>query len=134
MEDLSKFLKNTYVIRRKLAELFKRPGDNHFEYWVGNKFRVNIYVRDIQDLGHEDVNDRVTLHDKVDVNVYDIYKDNDGFQRADYIYLDKDSRFINYEPIKYKPYGMTDGREMPLNNLCELIKYLHIISKLTVFL
>ncbi len=134
MEDLSKFIKNTYVIRQKLADLQKRPGNNHFEYWVGNKFRVNIYTRDIQDLGHEDKEDRITFHDKVDVNVYDIYKDSDGFQRADYIYLDKDSRFRSYQPIQYLPYGLSHGREMPLNNLCELIKYLHIISKLTAFL
>ncbi len=134
MEDYSHLVKNTYVIRQKLSALQKRMGDNHFEYWVGDKFRVNIYTRDIQDLGHKDEGDRITFHNKVDVNVYDIYKDNDGMRRADYIYLYRDSRFANYEPIKYKDYGWADGREMPVNTLCELIKYLHIISKLTAFL
>ncbi len=134
MEDYSHLVKNTYVIRQKLSNLQKRPGDNHFEYWVGNKFRVNIYPRDIQDLGHEDKKDRVTFHNHVDVNVYDITKDSDGVRQARYIYLDRDSRFTNYEPIKYKEYGSSDGRQMPLNNVCELIKYLHIISKLTAFL
>lgn len=134
MEDIDQYTRNTYVIRRKLAELRKWNGENHFEYWVGDKFRVYIYTRDIQDLGHDDKDDRILNHAKVDVNVYDIKKDANGIRQATYIYLDKDSRFNKYQPIQYKQYGAQDGREMPINNLCELIKYLHIISKLTAFM
>ncbi len=135
MEDLNQYVKNIYIIRRRLAEIRKRPGDSYFEYWVGDKFRVLMYPRDIQDLGHQDDKDLSVIHfDKVDVNIYDAKRGSDGFMHTTYIYLDRDSRFINYEPIKYKQYGAHDGREMPINILCELIKYLHTISKLTAFL
>jgi len=134
MEDINQNVRNTYVIRRKLAELRKFNGNSHFEYWVGEKFRVNIYTRDIQDLGHDDKDDRILNHSKVDVNVYDVKRGDDGLRFANFIYLEKDSRFKNYQPIQYKQYGISDGREMPINTLCELIKYLHIISKLTAFM
>lgn len=134
MEDINQYVKNTYVIRRKLAELRKLPTENHFEYWVGDKFRVRIHIRDIQDLGHHDDKDASILHyDKVDVDVYDLKRIVNGVKEERYIYLEKDSRFNNYKPIQYKQYGVLDGREMPINILCELIKYLHIISKLTAF-
>lgn len=135
MEDINDNTRNTYIIRRKLAELRKRPDENYFDYWVGDKFRVLIYTREIQDLGNDDPNDRILSHATVDVSVYDVKKMPDGFlSTTNFIYLDKDSRFTNYEPIQHLKYSKATGRQMPINNVCELIKYLHIISKLTVFL
>jgi len=136
MEDINENTRNTYIIRRRLAELRKKPGESNFDYWVDEKFRVLIYTRDIQDLGHEDEDKRDSIlnHDKVDVSVYDVKIGLNGFlSTASYIYLDRDSRFINYQPIQYR-YGRCDGRQMPINILCELIKYLHIISKLAAFM
>lgn len=135
MEDVNQYVRNTYVIRRKLAELRKVGDENWFEYWVGDgkKFRVRIYTRDIQDLGCDDKNDCILRHEKVDVNVYDVKRDADGWLTTRYIDLHKDSRFAKYEPIQYKQYGWSDGREMPINTLCELIKYLHILTKLSAF-
>ncbi len=134
MEDINKYVKNTYVIRRILSDVRKKPTDPFFEYWVGDKFRVLMYPRDIQDLGHVDDKSMSIVHcAQCDVNVYDTKRDENGIMQATFINLDRDSRFANYQPIKYKQYGANDGIQMPINTLCELVKYLHTISKLTAF-
>lgn len=133
MEDINDNIKNTYVIRRRLAELQPAYGGNHYEYWIGEKFRVNLYPKDIQDLGGEPVKSLVS-YPTLTVNVYDCKRDSDRLLQATYIYLERDSRFCNYQPIQHKQWGKADGRDMPLQNVCELIKYLHIIAKLTAFL
>lgn len=134
MEDVNQYVRNTYVIRRKLAELRKHPDSNWFEYWIGEKYLVKIFTHRIQDQELDPATDSIVHHATVDVNVYDLKRDSSGILQADYIYLHRDSRFTNYEPIKYKDFGWTDGQDMPINQLCELIKYLHIISKLHAFL
>lgn len=134
MEDINQYVRNTYVIRRKLGDLRKAFERDHYEYWLGEKYLVRIFTRRIQDVGPPDAEDNILRHSTVDVNVYDLKRDSSGILQANYVYLEKDSRFANYEPIQYKQYGWSDGREMPINHLCELIKYLHIISKLHAFL
>jgi hypothetical protein len=134
MEDINQYVRNTYVIRRKLAELRQHPDNNCFEYWVGDKYLVKIFTHRIQNQGQDPATDSIVHHAAVDVNVYDLKRDSSGILQANYIYLEKDLRFSNYEPIKYKQYGWSDGQEMPIDQFCELIKYLHIISKLHAFL
>jgi hypothetical protein len=137
MEDINDYVSSPYIIRRKLAELRKLNGESHFEYWVndGSKFRVRIYTRDIQDIGpdYRDKEDRIVHHSKVTVNVYDVTRGSDGFLTTRYIDLHKDPRFCNYQPIQYKQYGNSDGQDMPLSVVCELIRYLHKLTKLSAF-
>lgn len=135
MEDINQYVKNTYVIRRRLAELRRLPGESCFNYWVG-KFRVRIWTERIQDTSKEydDHYDSIVSNLLVDVSLYEEGRDAKGDKTENYIYLDRDSRFANYQAIQYKQYGNSDGREMPIQNLCELIRYLHIISKLSAFM
>lgn len=131
MEEINQYVKNTYVIRRRLAELRRLPGESCFNYWVG-KFRVRIWTHGIQELPTDVSNDydNIVSYLLVDVSLYEEDRD----KNETYIDLIRDSRFANYKPIQYKQYGNSDGREMPIQNLCELIRYLHIISKLSAFM
>jgi hypothetical protein len=129
-------IKNIYVIKRKLSELKKRAGYNDYIYYVG-QFIVHIYTNSIQDPGSLDPNDCITKYDKVDITLLESSKNNQNST----INLRDDSRFKSYRPIIYSffdgPNGIvnfSDGREMPIINLCELIKYLHRLSNLTAFM
>ena len=79
--------------------------------------------------------DRIIHHDVLDVSLYEFKRHQDGGSYETYIDLEKDSRFKNYQPIKYSEFaGYSTGREMPINHLCELVKYLHRLSNLSAFL
>lgn len=129
-------VKNIYVIKRKLSELKKRAGYNDYVYYVGH-FILHIYTNSIQDPGSLDPNDCITKYDKVDVSLLESSKNNQNV----IVGLRDDSRFKNYRPIIYSFFdgangivNLSDGREMPIINLCELIKYLHRLSNLTAFM
>lgn len=136
MEDINDNVKNIYTIKRRLAALKKREGYNDFVYYVGN-YVVHIHTNSIQDPASLDPNDTVVKHETVDVSLQESCK---RFEYR-YVSLRDDSRFSSYRPIQYNyfdgPNGrinFSDGKDMPIIHLCELIKYLHRLSKLTAFL
>jgi hypothetical protein len=134
MEDINENTKNLYIVRRRLAERTKRPGVPYFEYFVGN-FLVKINPNKIQE--HKDFGpvDRITHHNVLQVSLYEEKRYDDNRVYDSYVDLEKDSRFKNYKPIKYHEIsGYSDGREMPINHLCELIIYLHRLSNLSAFM
>lgn len=132
MEDFTDNLKNLYVIRHKLADLKKAPSQNHFEYYIDRKFKVAIWTDRIQEHSSPE-DDNIVRHPVVDVVLYEVCKKNTRLY--DCVYLNQDPRFKDYKPIKYTefPY-MSNGDKMPINHLCELIIYLHRISKLSAFM
>lgn len=135
-EDLDP--KNIHVIRQKLASLKKAPKQNHFEYYIG-KFKLNIWLDKIQEHTSPD-DDNILRHAKVNVDVYEIARDRTD-RLYNWVYLNRDLRFKDYEPIQsiYDPGDWrnrirANGQDMPILQLCELIKYLHRLSNLSVFL
>lgn len=131
MEDINDNVKNLYIIRRKLAEL-KKGNASYFSYYVG-KFKVAIWTDRILEHSSPD-DDNIMKHSIVDVNLQEVHR-KDNHQLYEYVELERDERFKNYQPIKYKEYsGMSNGQQMPINQLCELIKYLHRLSNLTAFM
>lgn len=134
MEDINENIKNLYIIRRRLAERTKRPGLDHFDYFVG-KFLVKINPNRIQE--HKDFgpDDRITHHQILNVSLHVIKEKADGTRYHTPIDLERDSRFSNYKPIKYYHLpGYSTGENMPINHLCELIIYLHRLSNLAAFM
>lgn len=132
-EDFNDLVNNTYVIRRKLAEL--TPVDGWYYYFVGD-FIVKIFVdskrgwtRESKDIGS------LVIHKTLDeVDLYELTNNKDGTKSQSFIPLERDARFKNYTPIKYKVIpGYSTGKDMPLQCLCELIRYLHKITKLSAF-
>src|SRR5574338_3769 len=122
MEDFTENTRNFYVVRHRLAGLEKRG--SHFEYWVGD-FVLKISTDPIQEHTSPE-NDRITFHSKLEVNLYELLRDSSGRKVETYVALDRDPRFCEYQPIKYgTPYQRSDGREMPIDKLCELVIYLH---------
>lgn len=133
--DQEKNAKNIYVIRRKLSILKKVPGRSHYEYRVGN-FVLSIFTHAIQDEPDDGLG-CLLKHQTVSINLEELNKSG----VSSYIYIWNDSRFKNYEPIQYNvvktPNGLvnlSDGLDMPILHLCELIRYLHRLSNLTAFL
>lgn len=137
MEDINDNTKNLYVIKRRLAELKKRTGYNDYVYYVGN-FIIYIFTNRIQEPTIScDPDDSIVKYKKLDITLQELSK-KDVYRIVDLI---SDPRFAEYKPILYNywegPYGITnmgDGHDMPLNSLCELIKYLHRLSNLTAFM
>ena len=134
--DSEQFAKNIYVIRHKLGELKPCAGrGDRWEYPVGN-FTVVIFAYDIGDVPPEQM-DNVLRFDKVDIVLNE--KNKEGAISS--VSIRDDARFKNYEPIQYNiidsPGGrinLSDGRNMPIHHLCELIRYLHRLSNLTAFM
>lgn len=130
MEDINENTKSLYIVRRRLAERTKRPGLNFFDYYVGN-FLIKIKTR----APHGNSSDRITFHDILDVSLSEEKRYSDGRLYDSTIDLERDSRFKNYKPIKcHDISGYSNGREMPINHLCELIIYLHRLSNLSAFM
>jgi len=131
--DKEEYAKNIYIIRRKLSEL-KAINGSRWEYAVGN-FVVNMYPYEIGDVPRGQL-DSPVRHEKLSVVVNE--KTKSGSVSS--ISLRDDSRFKNYEPIQYDvietPSGkinVSNGDNMPILHLCELIRYLHRLSNLTAF-
>jgi hypothetical protein len=132
--DQEEYAKNIYVIKHKLSEL-KPINGSRWEYSVGN-FTVHMYPYEIGDVPRSQMNSPVR-HDKLSVVVNE--KTKAGSVSS--ICLRDDSRFKNYEPIQYDvietPSGkinVSNGDNMPILQLCELIRYLHRLSNLTAFM
>jgi hypothetical protein len=125
MEVIDNEVKNLYVIKRRLADL-KTLQYGGFEYHVGD-FVVKIYTQPFKGMNTIDKNDCIVKHEKVNVLLNELNKRNGFYERVN---LENDPRFSNYEPIKYDDWN---GDNMPILQLCELIKYLHRLSKLTIF-
>jgi hypothetical protein len=134
--DKEENAKNIYVIRRKLASIQRVPGRSHYEFDVGN-FTVFIYTSGVQDIKPEGPHKYLTDYKVVDVVLNESTKKGSTSS----ISLIEDARFKNYEPIRYNttttPNGvinLSDGRNMPMLQLCELIRYLYRLSNLTAFI
>lgn len=134
MEDINDYVRSSYVIRRKLAEL--KFNGSHYRYFVGN-FEVKIFPHEIQDVRpQEKLADNLMKYKTVDVTLWEENKRNE----RQIVRLLNDSRFCNYEPIQYNvintpnaKINSSNGDNMPIFYLCELIKYLHKLSKLSAF-
>ncbi len=126
--------KNIYVIRRKLAAL--KPNRGHYEYPVGN-YTVHIYTYATQDVPTGEESD-LLKHEKLHVVLNETSKSG----VTDSISLRDDPLFKDYEPIQYHvittPTGgkinLSNGEDMPIGHLCELIRYLHRLSNLKAFM
>jgi hypothetical protein len=132
--DQEQFAKNIYVIRHKLGEL-KIISGHRWEYQVG-QYTVIIYPYDIGDVPPADI-DNILKRDKVSV----VLNERSKLGVVSSISLLDDPRFKNYEPIQYNviesPGGrlnLSNGDNMPILHLCELIRYLHRLSNLTAFM
>jgi hypothetical protein len=78
--------------------------------------------------------DTVVKHKVVDVDLFEMHRRLDNKRIAIYIDLETDNRFKNYKPIKYHELpGYSHGINMPIDYLCELIKYLHKLTNLVAF-
>ena len=126
MEDVNENTKNLYVIKRRLAELKLPNYAKHFTYYVGS-YMINIFSPD----------DKIVTHETLSIALYEEVRAQDAdrtYKVSHAIDLERDTRFRNYKPIKYSdiPYG-SNGHNIPLMTLCELIKYLHRLSNLAVF-
>lgn len=126
--------KNIYVIKRKLADL-KPIGNHRWEFVVGN-FSIFIYPYETGDVPPGQI-DTPVRHDKLNVILNEKTKTN----VVSSVSLRDDPRFKNYEPIQYNvietPNGkinLSNGDNMPLLQLCELIRYLYRLSNLTAFM
>lgn len=127
--------KSFYAIRCKLADLKKIAGRNYYEYYVG-PFTVIIYTYELPDTPPAEP-DFILKHKTVSVVVNEKTKS----EVTSLINLRDDPRFKDYLPIQYdvieSPNGrlnLSDGRNMPIPYLCELICYLHRLSNLTAFM
>jgi hypothetical protein len=138
MEDLfdkKEHAKNIYVIRHKLNDLKKIPWSDHFEWQIGH-FVVKIFTAK-----HGDPSPQfITQCETVDVHVYETSR-RDGQETLRIINLTDEPLFENFKPIQYNviqtPNGtinLSDGSKMPINYLCELIRYLHRLANLAAFL
>ncbi len=133
MEDLNDKVSNTYIIRRRLAELKRAPQQSHYEYYT-DKFKLVIHTDRVQE-HNDNPDDNIVHHAVLDVSVYEIYRKDPSARLWDWVHMYRDSRFMNYEPIKYGERNTRcDGGSMPLDKLCELIKYLHKLDKLSAFM
>lgn len=127
--------RNLYVIRHKLGGLKKVSFGNHFEWAIG-PYLVKIFAAKHGDPSPE----FITMCEKVDVHVYELSR-KEGRESQKLIDLWNEPLFKNYKPIQYNvietPNGtinLSDGSEIPINYLCELIRYLHRLANLTAFM
>lgn len=126
MEIIENEVKNLYVIKQRLANL-KTLKYGGFEYVVGN-FIVKIYTQPFKGMNVVDKDDCIMKHEKVNVLLDELNKRTGFYERVN---LETDSRFKDYPPLKYDDWN---GDNMPIIQLCELIKYLHRLNNLKVFL
>lgn len=125
--------KNIYVIRRKLSTL-KRSSRSHFEYKIGI-FTLNIFT-------HNNSSEPTDSPNLLDYEkVYVLLNETSKSGIVSTVSIRDDNRFKNYKPIQYNvietPNGtinLSDGDNMPIVHLCELISYLHRLSNLTAFM
>ena len=137
MEDIfeqDENAKNIYVIKHKLSDLKRPPYSSAFVWKIGF-YTVTIYT----DRTYSS-DDCITQYEVVDVHLYEDIRKGDHVNTVS-IKLTEDSRFKNFKPIMYNtvetPNGiinLSNGKEMPILFLCELIRYLYRLANLTAFL
>ena len=126
-------LKNIYSIKHALSELkpiihsksvYKHELIvNSYRYYCGD------FILYIETRSHT-TNDRITKHEFLKV---DLYESASPPKLEKYIQIMSDPRFCNYEPIQYEDARLIYGNQMPILILCELIKYLHRLSNISIF-
>lgn len=126
--------KDIVEIREELNLLRRVNNRSHYNYCIG-PFSIKIYTSRIQEQPIPTDQDNIMNHEVVDVYVFESRRTNDPhFTEHIAIHLEKDARFKHYTPIKYSEWAdYSTGVEMPISHLCELIKYLHRLSKLSIF-
>lgn len=126
---------NVPEIRKKLGTMKKVSGRDFYRLIIG-RFELHIFTspRSFQ------TDDNILQHETVDINVNEVHLSPSGNEITDFISIRDDEPFKNYEPIHYNkvitPNGyvnLSDGRDMPIAHLCELIRYLYRLSNLTAF-
>jgi len=132
MEDINDNTNNLYIIKRRLAELKRSKFYPNYQYYVG---RFKVYIHCNYNSDNPDI--KLLNCNQFDVGVYELER----YDVPTHLDLRIDARFSSYKPIMYNyfegPNGIvnfSDGLDMPLVNLCELIKYLHRLSNLTAFM
>lgn len=149
MEDLDKeeYQKNIYIIRRKLSTYRMLPGERDWIFNIGDfQLVVRLTTDDYWKITNHGNNlkaletARIIDLDKVNVDLYEGSKRDPSLRN--YVYINRDPRFKNHIPIQYDviqtPTGgrithNSDGKDMPILHLCELIKHLYRLSNLAVF-
>lgn len=132
-EDFNDLVNNTYVIRRRLADL--TPIDGWYYYFVGD-FILKILVESERQYSRSSGKScSLVTRDTLDeVDLFEIQRLKNGTKCQSFVSLDRDVRFKNYQPIKYNVLpGYSTGKDMPAQCLCELVRYLHKITKLSAF-
>ena len=131
MEDIfdkEENAKNIYVIRHKLADLKEYGGSYTMD--VG-PFKIILYgTKTVAKYSN------VLQYEKLHVTLSE--KNGQYYSHVD---LREDVRFKDYKPIQYNTFegpngtvNFSDGRDMPILHLCELIKLLTRLSNLTAFM
>lgn len=126
--------KDISEIKKELSLLKRRENRSFYNFCIG-QFYINIFTFRIQEHPILDAQDNIMNHEMVDVYLYEPYRSDDPhFIEYSEVFLEKDSRFKDYAPIKYSEWaGYSTGVEMPISHLCELINYLHRLDKLSTF-
>jgi hypothetical protein len=123
-------------IKQKLDQLQLVPFTNYF-IWDADYFLIYIWPHRYSDTlvsGSK----LLSTYSKVDIILYE----RTGIDSASYISLRTDPRFKDYEPIQYNviytPNGSiltaADGNDIPINHLCELIRYIERLTNLVAFM
>lgn len=131
---------NIYVIKRKLTTYRKEPGVSYWLLSIG-PFELKIKPNGDYWALLVDGDDSIIKHDTFHVDLYENLSKSD-LSKKQFIYLNRDSRFKDYEPIQYNilktPTGgiinLSDGKDMPQLHLFELIRLLYRLSNLTAFM
>lgn len=132
------YAKNIYLIKHKLGELKRVPFTSYFEWRIG-PFGIKMWTGRFGDYESEPPQ-YLTLCSEIDVQIYEILRENNK-ECERFVNLQADPRFCNYKPIQYDviktPNGeinRSDGNDMPITYVCELIRYLYRLANLTAFL
>lgn len=138
--------KNIYVIKRNLSTYKMLPGERSWTLNIG-QFRLSIKLciddywgvtahgNNVVALSHVNIID----FDIFDIDLTECANKEDNIGK--YVYINRDHRFKDYLPIQYNvietPTGgrinQSDGKNIPLLHLMELIRLLYRLNNLAVF-
>lgn len=128
---------NINLIKENLGAMRLKLGQSCFHYYIGD-FIVKIWTHRIQEhysSNEEIINDCITNYKVVDINLYEwILAPNKKTRWETQINLEADCRFKDFQPIKYSEFkNLSSGIGMPIEHLCELIRYLDRLPILVLF-
>lgn len=127
--------KNLDTIKRQLSELKISPGRICFYFCVGD-FIIRIFTpisKDWKTTLREKMQDCITHHNELQVNLYELKKMREGGTAEYIIHLGQDPRFSN-SSIWTENEVSADSSKMTTIQLCELIRYLYRLNNLKSFL